>query len=223
MRFFVAFLTLALCSSVYCQGEGSPTLVDEFGSSTCEDVLARTDNFGIQLTKSKNSSGFVISRGDLAKGRMVWMEKFIHRALIGRLGNNLNVKFLRRPESRVSKIEMWVAPSGAYSQFEKFELYLQIPFEITTRTFFAAEGPGPCDGHIGRGFVEMLKRDPKLTGYVVNINSPKSERRETMDHFLDFLRENGLADKGIRIYFKNRQRRYGEHSYVEYWLMPRKR
>ncbi len=157
----------------------------------------------------------------LQKNRMGWQEKFIHRALIGRFGNELNVTFLRNPDSSSAKIELWVVPAATKFSLVQTEPSLSIPFRITSRTLFAEEGPGSCDGYVSRGFVELLKSDVKLTGYVVDINAAKSERVMSVNYFIDFLRENSLLDKKIRHFFKKRVRSYGEYSYREYWLMPR--
>jgi hypothetical protein len=49
------------------QGKPKPTVVDEFGKATDDDVKARVDNFYTQLNANPNSQGFIINYGTPAE------------------------------------------------------------------------------------------------------------------------------------------------------------
>ncbi len=51
----IAFI-LALSAAVFCQDEPKAVLVDEFGAISCGDLLARTDQFIVELQQTPQDS-----------------------------------------------------------------------------------------------------------------------------------------------------------------------
>ncbi len=223
MKNLIPIIFLLFFVTLNAQDDKKPLLIDEIGRTGCEDLLARTDNLGLTLNKNKSASAFVISYSDrMDTAKSDWQLHFIHRALIARYGNQLTVTFLKKIDIGKARTEFWLVEPGTTFSVPDTEVLLQIPFKITKRTLFDEDDPGPCSGHVPLGFIEMLKSDVSLTGYVVNINDSKAERAGSIKYFLDFFRENNLADRRIRIYFKKKKMPDGySFGYTEYWLMPK--
>ncbi|MCC6452577.1 MAG: hypothetical protein IT171_06770 [Acidobacteria bacterium] len=224
----VICLTLFVAVAVRAQGDYFP--IDEFRKVSCEDLMARVDNLGIQLTlvKGETLPGYVVFlRNGPEATKQDWQMKFIHRKLISRFGNHLNVTFLRKIADGEPITQFWITPpSSILGEMldENAEVKFRIPFKIERRTLFGEDGPDPCSEHVASGFVKMLKSDPSLTGYVVSVNYPQKDYAALIEYYLVLLRENGLGDRGVRFYFK-KKKMPGHPSYGlnEYWLLPKKK
>lgn len=232
MKILLAIICLALLGTTTLRAQDDIFPIDEFGKVSCEDLIARVDNLGIQLTalKKETRPGYVIF---LRKGAEAteqdWQMIFIHRTLISRFGNQLNVTFLRKTSDLGPSTEFWINPPDVFPEIRKglfgnSEVIFRIPFNIEKRTLFDDESVGSCSNFVQDGFVRMLQSDPTLTGYIVSINYPKRERSELIKHFRDMLRENTLEDRGVRFYFKTKKMPDGSSFGInEYWLMPKKK
>lgn len=224
MKLVFAILLLAFVTNISAQETQKPELVDEFGVITCEDLLARTDHLGLLLDKAKSSSAYIVFSSKDRSTKQEWQMEFIRRVLIARYGQKLNLTFLRKSDGGEARAKVWLVPAGTEFSRQGAEAVSGIPFQIDTKTLFAEEDPGACSGHIPQSFTEMLKSQESLTGYVVNINVPRAERGSTIRYFVDLFRKNGLSERGIRIYFKNRKLPPGyNYSFTEYWLVPTRR
>jgi hypothetical protein len=204
-------------------------LIDEFPATlNCEDVLARTDNLAISLKESPGHTGVIVIRGykdlpDLNSRKHAWPIHFIHRALVASTVNDADVSLLDVQGSERS-VQFWIVPPGATFELKGARLIGSIPFKVNARIFYATDDSGPCSGQIFRGFKSLLNANQNLTGYVVNINVPKGERKATLRHDLETFREHGLRNRGIRIYFKNVKVPSAVfYGHTQYWLKPKKR
>ena len=80
MKILLAIICLALFGTTTLRAQGDIFPIDEFGKVSCEDLIARVDNLGIQLTtlKKETRPGYVIF---LRKGAEAteqdWQMKFI--------------------------------------------------------------------------------------------------------------------------------------------------
>jgi len=181
MKILLAIICLTLLGATTLRAQGDIFPIDEFRKVSCEDLIARVDNLGIQLTAHKDEPGYVIFiRKDATATEQDWQMKFIHRTLISRFGNRLNVTFLRKTSDLGPSTEFWINPPDVIPEVRKIvfgnsEVIFRIPFKIEKRTLFDDASVDPCSNFVQYGFVKMLQSDPRLTGYIVSINYSQKE------------------------------------------------
>src|SRR4026209_1825316 len=106
---FLLLLTFRLFLVGTLLGQTQPAKVDEFPRSGCEDLLARTQNFGLTLQDQTDKRGVVIYYLPESVKSETHI-KFIQTFLISSFGNNLNVTFLKAVDKEV-RTEFWLIPS----------------------------------------------------------------------------------------------------------------
>ena len=212
---------MLLTAAGFAQEAPKATLIDEIGKTSCEDVLARSDNLGIMLQEKRVASAVVVLYANDSDAKLDWQIRFIQRELIGRFGNNFNVRFLRGTDKGKSRLEFWTVPDGVTFEKLDFRTVAQLPLKIGERTLFQTETGDPCSNHAFAGFANMLKSDRGLIGYIVNVNYPKRDRLETVSYYDDLFREHRISDRRVRIFFKNKKVPSNSlPPYSEYWLVP---
>ena len=217
----LVLIVLLLTTAGFAQETPKATLIDEIGKTSCEDVLARSDNLGIMLQEKRVASAVMVLFANENGAKLDWQIRFIQRALIGRIGNNLNVRFFRGTDNGESRLEIWAVPDGVTFEKHDFRMVAQLPLKIGERTLFQTETGDPCSNHAFAGFANMLKSDRDLNGYIVNVNYSKRERRKTVNYYEDLFREHQILDRRVRILFKNKRVPANLlPTYSEYWLVP---
>ena len=63
MRLFLLSFFLFTSTTALSQDTTKIVLIDEFGNLQCDDVLARIDNFFIQLHNQSGTTGYFVIRG----------------------------------------------------------------------------------------------------------------------------------------------------------------
>lgn len=214
MKILLTILCLTLFGTTTLRAQGDIFPVDEFGKVSCEELMAHVDNLGIQLTanKAESKSGYVIFlRKGAGATEQDWQMRFIHRILISRFGNQLNVTFLRKTSDLGPSTEFWINPPDVFPEIRKglfgnSEVIFRIPFKIEKRTMFDDASVDPCSNFVQDGFVKMLQSDPTLTGYIVSINHPQKDRTALIKHFRDMFAKKASKIEGFAFTLRQRNR-----------------
>ena len=213
-------LLLVLTVESFGQEKPAAILVDEFGKITCENLLARADNLGMQLRSNPLMAGIVeVSGSDnkFADYEIV----YLHRALIGRFGVNINVKIFRVESKGAPLTRFWLTPNNADAPFQDGKLIASIPFTISHRFYFGGQTMSPCDNYLAYGFAEVIRSDPRYRGQIVDFNVPTRERVSTATHWANFIKNDLKLDRRrVRIYFKNSDNRDYRFGHTEFWIFP---
>ncbi|HEX8190044.1 MAG TPA: hypothetical protein VF586_16935 [Pyrinomonadaceae bacterium] len=182
-------LTLSAAAQARQQPAPAARLVDEFGAIQISDLMARLDNFAIELQNDPEARGHVVAYS--AKHKFPgWPLRRAEYAL------NYLVDSRGLERSRLSVVngglrgdtafELWVVGPGAELPVKTFDVSLLMSGERTAQPFdrFAVAERGdrleveiyeatplPDSAALYRHFAEVLRRDPGLRGCVIGYAS----------------------------------------------------
>ena len=225
MRYLLIIILLLLSGSLFAQVPQEPTLIDSTERSSCEDYLARTDNFGLALQKEPTARGIIVWYGVGEKdGPMAdYFARFMHRSLINRFSNNLKVTVLRSSETTSLRADLWLVPNGIEHKIPNTTISAEIPFRVAKRTLFAISTGDPCSNYDFDGLANVLLTNPDLNGVLVNVGSARSDRLEYATSIFGQFREKKIPRERLRLFFRRstaKDRDLGQH--VKLWLVPRR-
>lgn len=194
-------LLLAFCVVGHARQQqpasGGPLKVDEFGGVAYSDILARVDNFAIELQNAPASTGLIAvypQMSDKIPGwflrRAYWMKGYLTKARGLNVGRVRVVNAGFRDEVRY---ELWVVPPGAESPVAPLDWAVALAGEknpiLFDRTVYEnyPTGPGgetggevyedytdPKDRH--EPFVAALRADPAARGLIIGYATRRSRR-----------------------------------------------
>ncbi len=221
-----AFLILAFAQVVFPQDEPKAQMIDSFKKSSCEQLMATSDYLGTELQKASQSKGIVILYGNGGEdGRLADVyAQFLHRMLINKYGNHLDVSVLRSTSKPALEAEMWLVPKGASLDIPDSKVVAEIPFKVAERTLYTESSGDPCSNSDNFGFADLLLSNPNLTGVIVvrswrrpNIPNDTEEILLEFDHLK-------VPRNRFRIFYKRVKRSPDkELGYWEMWLVPKKK
>jgi hypothetical protein len=142
----LATIFLILLSSVitcFAQKQPKANLIDEFGKITCDDFLARADNFFTVLRANPSSKGYFVIEGnnDLLRRKLAWEAEFNAAAAI-RVPDQTRLIRVRGPEVGDLEIQFWLVLPEA-------------PFPISSHRF------GNFPYSLGRSHLLSILNSPK--------------------------------------------------------------
>ena len=191
-RLFTTLLLLGLCAAAAHAQQQQPTaggarMVDEFGDIQFSDLMARLDNFAIELQAEPASRGVVVAYG--ARNKFPgWPVRRAHGAL------SYMVSTRGIDASRLSTVyaglrdeitfQLWVVPPGAETPAKPLDPALLMSGEKTALPFdrYSVIERGddpeseygdlyPDEPALYEYFVGLLKSDPALRGCVIGYTS----------------------------------------------------
>ena len=197
-RLLTTILLLALsAAAAYGQQQpaaGGARLIDKFGAIQISDLMARLDNFAIELQNEPASRGYVVAYG--AKNKFPGWP-------LRRAGHALNYLAETRglDRARISLVngglrddpafELWVVGPGDELPVKSFDVSLLMSGEKTPLPFdrftvvergdrvlveiYEAD-PFPDSVLMYEHFAEVLRRDPSLRGCVIGYTSRRGSR-----------------------------------------------
>jgi hypothetical protein len=198
-------------------------LVDTFGKITCEEMLARTDVFRIELERETSSTGVVILwRGKTTahyadrSRAIVWSS--IRRNDFG-LSERVNVYKIDDPD--IAKTEFWIIPAGAKPPETAREVWsAEKDYDLTKPFMFGFEDDsGVCPTFVPREYAELIQVNPKILGKI--IIHPERGRRPidiARQWLRIFVSEYKLPRSRLKVVYGKRS---DSVSYTEFWLEPR--
>jgi hypothetical protein len=210
LSFFVLTSTFALS-----QEQPKVALVDEFGKIHCDDMLARVDNFFIQLHNYKrNATGhFVIRSSQREIASQVGMEQLLRTAIVQRRYDPSLVTITRSQWAEPLKVEMYLLQHGApVSELRLRSADLRLPSDAEP-FLISTEFYGICDAAplepISRDLLES-NREGQI--YAVINGRTTQERRNKLKEAIVVL--SGFPRSRVRYLL-----RISDHVSNDYWFV----
>ena len=202
---------------VAAQEQPRATLIDEFGFIHCDEMLARIDNFYIQLNSNPTAKGLVVISGSndhLVK--KLQLEILFTSGVIQRRRETSRVAVIRGKETGEAKMQFWLLPAGAKEPEKAVATWnLTIP-EGTKPFYFHSDSDSICFyPTVYKHLKELLAANPKLRiNAVVWEQNSRKFRKEVRS-----IREILVTDKTRRLRFFQK-REFAFESATEFWLLP---
>lgn len=209
-----------------------PILIDKFTRVNCEEVLARTDNFLIELQNNPVSTGHIITYGTSRAVRRT--EREMRNWIRVRGFGPSRIVFVNGGGGGGNKttVEMWLVPPGAElpqpspppkdeaeAISEKEAVDKTKPYIYGSKFVNGVEG---CDEYDLEGYAEALQENSESRGNIVVFETSRKLFRITEKEILEELAKSGVARNKIKTFFvkvKPDQLREG----IELWLLPSRR
>jgi hypothetical protein len=244
---FAAALSLAFCAAAHARqtqteaGPGTARKLDEFGGVAFSDMLARVDNFAIELQNDPAATGLIAVYPQMSDkipgwflGRAYWMKGYLIK---GRGLGDGRVRVVNAGFRDEVKYELWVVPPGAESPAAPLDWAAALAREkkpiLFDRTVYEnyPTGPGgetggemyedytdPKDRH--EPFVSALRADPAarglIVGYATRRNRRGTDRALASRRKLAILKLHPIgADRIVAAGGGLRT-----HRTLEYWIVP---
>lgn len=223
MTKILVFLFIISATSI-AQSAKRLQLIEEIPKTGCEDLLARTDNIGNLLAANPDKTAVIGVYGP-GKNIKEYPGMFIHRALVGRWGLNVNVKIFQIQSVGPWKVRVWLSENGIANELSSAKMISRIPWSITSRYFTGGVTGDPCTNHIDRGVSLILKSNSEYIAQIIVFNVRTKKRSEVAaDWIRHFQNEYGIGRKQLRVFFKNRQdsRDRTFDDMVEFWIVRAK-
>lgn len=212
------FLFIQICIA---QETPKAILVDSFGAITCEDVLARNDNFMTELSNNPNSQGYVViypKKGSFKQA--LSFEKLISGSIYFRRFDRSRVTFVRGSQTDEFKVELWRVPPGAETSSFTEEKWIDLAQSLTKPFVYASlSSEDICPTFSPETYADLLKNNPDLRGHIVIFNKSKKEAETEKKEWLKLFTEDQKVPKNRLKFFFAKNDGYPE---VEFWIVPRK-
>jgi hypothetical protein len=237
-RIFNAALLLSLlCATAPARQQPTARMIDEFGGVAFSDMLARLDNFAIELQNEPGARGVVVAYS--AKHKFPGWP--LRRAEVS-IDYLVNTRGLDAARLSVlngglrddTGFELWVVPAGAELNVKPFDAASLMSGEKTPLPFdrftvierggiivseYGGEGyptaPGPYEY-----FAEVLRRDPSLRGCVIGYTSRRggaaAARRIASLAKLTIAKSHAVDVRRVVALGGGRR----EYKAIELWLVP---
>lgn len=235
---FIAILLLVFGGGVKSQEPPNAILVEEVGITCSEDLMARYDYFLGKLRSQPSAKGLLLFYGDrTSEGRNLNLWRFLTRFYPQvRQFDRLGLQFVRGANIEETKIQFWIVPPGADSPtpnapFQPTRITTTTRYDVVAADFHSHKGKTylyfdgfyelGCDfGPNKVGFVDQLRKDKSLIGYLVIYTEPGKDQQygERVAKFAvnDLLKNFRIPRTSIRtIYGGNRK-----NPEIEFWLVP---
>ena len=221
LRIFLSlgFLTIGISTQV----PPKAVLVDEFGAVSCEDLLARTDNFDFELRRDPIAIGYVII--DPLDGQPRWPQirrKLVSATLRLRGLDSDRFRFFLG-NSKGGKTQFWLIPAGAQMPTEGFSEFDEGKSNIDRPVLIGSvDELNICPTFVPRTYANLLLNNPGSTGKIIVEYRKQSERDRwqfATDWIDEFVVRNSVPRNRLRLIF----RRGGESLNAEFWFVPAKK
>lgn len=236
------FLLLALAAVAAGAQEraagGGARLADSFGAVPVSDMLARLDNFAVELQNEPAARGLVVAYAAKNKfpGWPLQRARFAVNYLVeSRLLDRTRVSAVNGGLRDDTAFELWVVGPGAGTPVKPFDLSLLMSGEKTALPFdrfvVVEDGdqplaevyeatPSPDSAEIYEYFAAVLRSDPALRGCVIGYTSRRgrrtADRRIAARGKLTIAKAHAVDVR--RLFAVGGGRR--EYKMVELWLVP---
>ncbi len=235
---FSLIVLLASLQICFAQEELHGAQVDEFGKICSEDLMARFDNYFIQLHNDPSATGYIVFYGDRsAEGSNLKLINYLTKAYPNRRIDKSRIVLVRGTNQEKMKIEFWVTPAGLIpprpsEYFVKEKITLTTRFDESRADFYKESGKLDIynDGFFDLGcdfspnkavFARQLRSNSELTGYLV-IYTQFGKSKKYAARIADFaLRD---LTKNFKIRGNRLKTIYGGHRQepaLELWFVPK--
>lgn len=207
---------------VAAQNGTEAIIVDEFGRTSCEDIIARQDQLFIGLDNDPKAIGYALIFSDadsLEDARRV--ERYLNGQTEFRRFNDSKFRVVHAVGRSGLNVQFWIVPEGA--DLPPYEP-VKWPLGTSRRPFIfnrsdVDEGPCPF-GNQFKVYADILNSYPGSKGHVVIWTRTKRQFEKEKERVeRDLVRKYGLGAGKIRyFYFRHRD----NSPRWEYWVVPKR-
>lgn len=238
MKVFFIILFLLSVNSVLGQEIPRASLVDEFGRACSEDLMARMDNFFIQLNNNPDAQGFILFYGASdAEGRNLKFVNYMTRFYPIRRFDGSRLTTVRGESRAEQLVQFWIVPRGATPPKPEKPF---IPDRYTRTTLFDRSWIGfqrwsggleiYDDGFFDlgcnfspneRAFANILKANSNLHAYLMiyTETDKKSVYGLRLASFAlnQFVKEYRVERSRVRAVYGGKRKK----AEIEFWFVPK--
>jgi hypothetical protein len=193
--------------------------VDEFGQTSCGELLARIDNLFIQLKNFPQSTAYVViypRRGGLRTAER--KKEFIENVFNRRNFDINRLRIVRGTEVESEMGRFYLVPTGAADPVPDAVAWPERKFDLASPFVFGIEGDeDPCPAFPFPKYAELLRLNPELRGHVVIFPFQGRSRNAAMKQWLNVLTEAYKVPRKQLRFFFGKPRDWG---YTEFWIVP---
>lgn len=218
MKIILILFLLAVASQSFSQEPVVASKVDEFEDVTCEDLLARADNFLTQLNNNPSMLGLVVLDSPPSKRKKSrYYKKLILKNFQRLSGPADRLRFYERDAVQL-RATLWLWPQGADLPFVGAQLYTEPPIDLTRPLVWdTVVDESPCPTFAPNVYAEILKSNNDLRGHIVVHHMNRKEALSTGTYWIDELtRKWGVPRDRLKLIVGKRTK----HYYTEFWLVP---
>ena len=242
-RLFATLFLLALAAiAAHAQSQpaaGGARMIDQFGEIQWSDLMARLDNFAIELQNEPSSRGLVVAYAARHKFPGWPLRRAASALTYLKMTRGIEASRLSVVNGGLrdeNQLELWVVPPSAESPVKPADVALSMAGEKTPLLFdrFAVTergddyeeydqyglSPAPDAPHSYEFLVEVLRQDPSLRGYIIGYSARRGSaatgRRLASVAKLTIARKHSI-DVGRVIAVGGGRR---EYKMLELWLVP---
>ncbi|HEX8291733.1 MAG TPA: hypothetical protein VF570_08265 [Pyrinomonadaceae bacterium] len=235
---FLLALTSAAADARQQPAGGGARLIDKFGEIQWSDLMARLDNFAVELQTFPDTRGLVVAYAARRKFPG-WPVRRAHSAVTYLTASRgLDAARLSAVNGGLrdeTEFELWVVPPGAESPVKPYDVMFSMAGEkgpLAFDRFAVAEEedeysvsayglePSPDSADAYQFFAEVLRRDPSLRGCVIGYapgrRSLAASRRIAGRAKLTIAKAHAVDVARVAAVGGGRR----EYKMIELWLVP---
>lgn len=190
----IPLLALILVVSISVYGQRPIAIpVDEFRRIGCGDLLARIDNFFIQLINNPQMTAYIVlapGKSDLrtAENKKQFIENIFNR----RKFDTTRLRIVRDMEADSEIVKFYLLPAGAVDPVKDAVAWPEKKLDLASPFIFGVErDEDPCPDFPLPKYAELLRSNPDLRGHVVIFPNTLYNQNATKQRWL-------IAFTGIR-------------------------
>jgi len=215
----VWFLLAVFVFNSYNQEPVKPVQIDEFGRISCEELLARTDNFYVQIRQNPTAKGLVIIRPTTKSPLMAnWFRKVIANTLLRDDSGIESVKFMLGPPGDSIGGSFWLIPAGATMPASDASEWPERKHDLTKPFVYDINADEDiCPTFVPKYYADILKSNPKVRGHIVVSPTLMKYQREIGSVWVKrFTEKYGVPRKQLRVFYTKPVKSFK----VEFWIVP---
>ena len=198
-------------------------LVDEFGRTVCEHLLASTDSLAAELKNEPNVTAYILiypttASSAFARGQRDLISSTLQ--LRGLAQDRFSFYKAKPSSDEEIRIQFWKVPSGAKPRHSDAELWPDERLNTSRAFVFGyADEVEICPTFVPKQFAKLILENPGSRGnVVVNVGRhPMGNRFYFARGWIDELVERqGVPRKRLRLFFVKGE----EPTSVEFWFVP---
>lgn len=228
MRIFFTLL-LIFCGfivSIFSQEKPKAELVDEFGKTSCEDLIARQDYLFYQLQNEPDSMAYVVIYGDKNNAKFAWAVKsYLNGQTAFRKYDKNKLIIVKAKDEDALRVQFWKVSLGAEKpDFQEVGWNYDVStkkkaFRLNSTIY---ENLDVCpSGNKIEDFSKYLNFNKDFRGHIVIYTDSNFNFQKEKAEFLDQLtRKYNVSSKQIRFFFMKQKT---DNYYYELWLVPNKK
>lgn len=221
MKHLLVFV-LATAITNFAQEKATATQIDEFSRVTCEELLARVDNFQIQLQNNPTAIGLVvIDSPQNGKDRSPFYRLLIQKTFHRNGYAFERLQFYRRKTAELGG-SMWLMPPGTDVPFPDAEPWPDTLLDLSQAFIWDSfDYDDVCPTFAPREYGRLIKSNQEIRGQIVVHAGSRCDALATGTDWIKELTERwGIPTNRLRLFIGKRNKIW---SSTDFWIVPAKR